>query len=60
VLASPKVAKADKVRVINEALDEFQNPKTNLVDLGHWRMMADHMGGVAKMGGVAGRRPPPQ
>ncbi len=60
VLASPKVAKADKARVINEVLDEFQNPKTNLVDLVHWRMMADHMGGVDKMGGVAGRRPPPQ
>ena len=59
ILASPKVARADRLRVINEALDEFQNPTTNLVDIEHWRMMADHMGGVDKMGGVAGRRPPP-
>jgi len=59
VLASPKVARADKGRVINEVLDEFQNPTTNLIDWDHWRMMADHMGGVDKMGGVAGRRPAP-
>ncbi len=56
ILESPKVAKADKLRVINEALDEFQNPATNLISWDHWKMMADHMGGVDKMGGVAGRR----
>ncbi len=55
VLASPKVAATDKARVIEEALDEFQNPTSNVIDLEHWRMMADHMGGVDKMGGVAGR-----
>ncbi len=55
VLASPKVAHADKAAVIEAALDEFQNPATNVIDLEHWRMMADHMGGVDKMGGVAGR-----
>ena len=57
ILESPKVPKADRLRVINEALDEFQNPKTNLVPWEHGRMMAAHMGGVDKMGGVAGRRP---
>jgi hypothetical protein len=58
IRASPKVARADKARVIDEALDEFQDGSRNVIDLEHWRMMADHMGGVEKMGGVAGRRPP--
>ena len=58
ILASPKVARADKARVIDSAVDEFRNPATNIIDMEHWRMMADHMGGVEKMGGVAGRRRP--
>ncbi len=56
ILASPKVAGADKAKVIGEALDEFQDGGKNVVDMEHWWMMADHMGGVAKMGGVAGRK----
>lgn len=55
VLASPKVAPGDKARVIEAALDEFQNPISNVISIEHWRMMADHMGGVEAMGGVAGR-----
>ncbi|MHB1328799.1 MAG: hypothetical protein ACYC2K_11415 [Gemmatimonadales bacterium] len=55
VLASPKVPDADKASVIEAALDEFQDPTSNVIDLEHWRTMADHMGGVDKMGGVAGR-----
>ncbi|MGE0438897.1 MAG: hypothetical protein AB7L66_00175 [Gemmatimonadales bacterium] len=58
VLASPKVAPADRIRVINDALDEFQRSDRMVMDPAHWRMMADHMGGVDKMGGVAGRHPP--
>jgi hypothetical protein len=52
---SDRVTRADKGRAIERALTEFTNPITNVVELEHWRMMAEHMGGVEKMGGVAGR-----
>ncbi len=58
ILVSDRVPRAEKEQAINRALDEFQNDRTNVIELEHWRMMADHMGGVEKMGGVAGRRPP--
>lgn len=55
ILASPKVSRENKATVIDQALDEFQDGTKNTVDMEHWWMMAEHMGGVAKMGGVAGR-----
>jgi hypothetical protein len=55
ILVSDRVTRADKGRAIERALTEFTNPITNVVELEHWRMMAEHMGGVEKMGGVAGR-----
>jgi hypothetical protein len=56
ILASPKVARADKAKVIEAVLEEFQDGTRNVMELEHWRMMAEHMGGVEKMGGVAGRK----
>lgn len=59
ILASPAVAAQDKGAAINAALDEFQDASRNVMALDHWHMMAEHMGGVERMGGVAGRRAPP-
>ena len=60
ILYSPKVPRERKLAVINEALDEFQNGSRNVVEMEHWRMMAEHMGGVDKMGGVASPARPPR
>jgi hypothetical protein len=53
VLASPEVAREDKARVIERQLDEFQDATRNVMDLEHWKMMGEHMGGVERMGGRA-------
>jgi hypothetical protein len=55
ILLSPVVARSDKADAIAAVIAEFQNPTSHVIELEHWRMMADHMGGVEKMGGVAGR-----
>lgn len=55
ILASAKIPRDRKAAAITAALDEFQDGSKNTEDMEHWWMMADHMGGVAKMGGVAGR-----
>ena len=55
ILASPKVPRAEKGRAIEASLDEFQNGTRNIMGREHWWMMADHMGGVERMGGRAGR-----
>lgn len=57
ILASPLVPRPEKARAIEAALDEFQDGSRNVMDLEHWWMMGEHMGGVERMGGVAGRRP---
>ncbi|MGE0551984.1 MAG: hypothetical protein AB7R55_01015 [Gemmatimonadales bacterium] len=59
ILASDEIPRPRKAAAIEAALDEFQSAERNVIDLGHWRMMADHMGGVERMGGVAGRAGPP-
>ncbi|MBM4187924.1 MAG: hypothetical protein FJ206_11520 [Gemmatimonadetes bacterium] len=59
ILHSDKVPRDRKAAVIEEALDEFQNPDRNVIDMEHWWMMAEHMGGVDKMGGVASPSPRP-
>ena len=53
ILASERVAPAGKRAAIDAALDEFQNATRNVMEMEHWWMMAEHMGGVEKMGGVA-------
>lgn len=58
ILASNRVPARDKMRTIDAALDEFQRGDQNVTSMEHWRMMADHMGGVDRMGGRAGRPRP--
>ena len=60
ILAADTVPASAKARVIDAALDEFQNPTTNVIPMEMWRKMADHMGGIEAMGGPAvGLLPPP-
>lgn len=51
ILAADTVPPARKREVIYAALDELQNPATNALSMEEWRMMGDHMGGIAAMGG---------
>jgi hypothetical protein len=56
ILANPAVPRGEKPALIRAQLAEFRNPRSNLMGMDHWRMMAEMMGGVERMGGVAGRR----
>jgi hypothetical protein len=53
VLASPAIPKDRKRQVIHQQLEEFRTPVGNVISLEEWRGMADHMGGIAAMGGPA-------
>lgn len=57
ILVSDQIPRAEKRAAIYEALREFQDGSRNTMELEHWRMMAEHMGGVEKMGGRAGKGP---
>ena len=56
ILVSPKVPRAEKGKAIERALDEFRDGRRNVMSLEDWRMMGEMMGGVKRMGGVAGRK----
>ena len=56
ILVSPKVPRAEKGKAIEQALDEFRDGSRNVMSLEDWRMMGEMMGGVKRMGGVAGRQ----
>ena len=53
VLHNDVVPTDRKRAVIYAALDEFQDPTRNIETMEMWRNMADHMGGIAAMGGPA-------
>jgi hypothetical protein len=53
VLASPMIPKDRKREEILQQLEDFRNPTGNVISMDEWRGMADHMGGVAAMGGPA-------
>lgn len=53
ILASDTVPQGRKAEAIDAALDEFQDSTRNVIGIEEWRNMADHMGGVAAMGGPA-------
>ncbi len=55
ILASERIPLAEKRRAIDVVLAEFRNPTTNVISMDHWRMMADHMGGIEAMGGAVPR-----
>jgi hypothetical protein len=60
ILLSDRVARDDKGAAIDAALDVFQHPTKDVIEMEHWWSMADHMGGVERMGGRVpgvGRKP---
>jgi hypothetical protein len=57
ILLSDRVARTAKRRVIEEALAEFRDGSKNTMSMDEWRNMAEMMGGVERMGGVAWRPP---
>ncbi|MBK7593957.1 MAG: hypothetical protein IPJ11_01620 [Gemmatimonadetes bacterium] len=56
ILASPTIPRTGKGAEIQRQLDLMQDPTRDLMGAEHWWMMGDMMGGVGKMGGVAGGR----
>jgi len=54
VLASPTIPRARKGAEINRQLDLMQDATRDLMGVEHWWMMGEMMGGVGKMGGIAG------
>ena len=60
ILEADTVPAAEKSRVIDLALDEMQDSTRNVMTMEMWWNMAEHMGGIAAMGGPAtGLLPPP-
>jgi hypothetical protein len=53
ILQNDTVPAGTKREVIYSALDEFQDSTRNLMSMEMWRNMAEHMGGLAAMGGPA-------
>jgi hypothetical protein len=53
ILQNDTVPAGTKRQVIYAALAEFQDSTRNLMSMEMWRNMADHMGGLAAMGGPA-------
>ena len=53
ILQNDTVPAGKKRDVIYAALDEFQDSTGNLMSMEMWRNMAEHMGGLASMGGPA-------
>jgi hypothetical protein len=53
ILEADTVPPADKSRVIDLALDEMQDSTRNVMSMEMWWNMAEHMGGLAAMGGPA-------
>lgn len=51
VLASPMVPVSEKRDEIYRQLEEFRSGTANVMSMEEWRGMAEHMGGVAAMGG---------
>jgi hypothetical protein len=53
VLAADTIPRDRKRAVIYAQLAEFRNPTRNVLSMEEWRNMAEHMGGIAAMGGPA-------
>ena len=58
VLASPEVPPDRKRAEVYAQLAEFRTGAANVMSLQEWREMADHMGGIAAMGGPPTGAPP--
>ena len=59
ILASDKVPRARKAKAIDAALAEFRDGSKNTMSAAEWREMAEMMGGVVRMGGIAWPPPAP-
>ncbi|HEV8358380.1 MAG TPA: hypothetical protein VGQ17_16620 [Gemmatimonadales bacterium] len=59
ILASDRVPRAGKAKAIEAALAEFRDGSKATMSAEDWRGMAEMMGGVARMGGVAWPIAPP-
>ena len=53
ILTADTIPHRLKGEVINRQLDQLQDPSRDVMSMDEWRKMADHMGGVDAMGGVA-------
>lgn len=56
VLSSPTIPRTQKGAEISRQLDLMQDATRDLMGVEHWWMMGEMMGGVGRMGGVAGGR----
>ena len=59
ILQNDTVPAVGKREAIHAALDEFQDSTSNVMTMGMWRSMPEHMGGVVAMGGPALASPKP-
>jgi hypothetical protein len=53
VLTADTIPHNRKGEMIDQQLDKLQDPTRDVMSMDEWRMMAEHMGGVAAMGGPA-------
>jgi hypothetical protein len=53
VLTADTIPHDRKGEMIDQELDKLQDPTRDVMSMDEWRMMAEHMGGVAAMGGPA-------
>jgi hypothetical protein len=53
ILTADTIPDGEKGRMIDHQLDKLQDPTRDVMTMDEWRMMADHMGGIATMGGPA-------
>jgi hypothetical protein len=53
VLTADTIPPGRKGEIIDQQLDKLQDPRRDVMSLAEWRRMAEHMGGVAAMGGPA-------
>ena len=53
ILTADTIPHDRKGEMIDQQLDNLQDPTRDVMSMDEWRMMAEHMGGVAAMGGPA-------
>ena len=53
ILTADTIPHDKKGAMIDQQLDKLQHPTDDVISMDEWRMMADHMGGIEAMGGLA-------
>jgi hypothetical protein len=51
ILTAATIPHGKKGEIIDQQLDQLQDPSRDVMSMDEWRMMAEHMGGVEMMGG---------